>query len=81
MKVNLRIERLVLDGVELTRRERAALAGAIERELRLQLAPPARARPQLAATIPDGRAGARVERIGRDIAAALHSSLPKGGAA
>jgi hypothetical protein len=69
MRVDVRIERLVLDGVELTHRERAALGPVIERELTLRVDGRAPARDQRATT--------RVTQIGRDVAAALHESMPK----
>ena len=83
MKVDLRIERLVLDGVELTRRERAALASAIKRELVLQIARRPERLPRTVgfrASFSEGRADAQVEHIGREVAAAVHSSLPQRGA-
>jgi hypothetical protein len=49
VRVALRIERLVFDGVELTQRERAA------------------------------RAGARVERLGAQIADAVYDRVPRAG--
>lgn len=83
MKVDLRIERLVLDGVELTRRERAALASAIKRELVLQIARRPERLPRTVgfrASFSEGRADAQVEHIGREVAATVHSSLPQRGA-
>ena len=73
MNVQMRIGRLVLDGVDLSARERAALAGAVERELARRLAgvgPAQRlrdTRPRAATT--------RVDRLGADIARAVHAEL------
>jgi hypothetical protein len=69
--VALRIERLVFDGVELTQRERAALTPAIEQALRHRFA--GRAAPASA------RAGARVERLGGQIADAVYDRVPRAG--
>jgi hypothetical protein len=80
MRVALRIERLVLDGVELTRQERAALGPAIERALSHRLA--RRAGPlgdRAIATPPGGRGGARIERLGAQIADAVHGHVPGAG--
>jgi len=73
LKVHLRIERLVLDGVELTRSERAALAPAIQRALsdRLGGGPAPRA----------DRPTARVEHLGGQIANAVHDHVPGTGGA
>jgi hypothetical protein len=64
MTLEVRIERLVLDGVTMTRAEREALPAAVERELRGLIAP--------------GEAPRRPPRstIARDIATAIHGSLP-----
>ena len=83
MTVQLRIERLVLDDVDLTRTERAALSRAIARELRREFAR-GQGRP---GTQPDPHvrgathSGSRVDAIGRDVAAAVRRSLPRTGAA
>jgi hypothetical protein len=67
MRVNVRIDELVVDGLELSRRERDALAPAVQRELR-----------RLVAATPAGRPGRhpRVDRIARDVALAVHRSMP-----
>jgi hypothetical protein len=69
MRTDVRIERLVLDGLELSRRERDALGPAIARELRRLASEPA------------GRAGPRhrgpgsaVDGIAREVAAAVHQA-------
>jgi hypothetical protein len=75
MRTSIRIERVVLDGLELTRAERAALAPAIAREL-----------SRLAAERADEPAGRRaesqrlgqgpsVEGIAREVAAAVHRAI------
>jgi hypothetical protein len=71
MTTRIRIERLVLDGIELSRRERDALGPAISRELR-----------RLASEPPGGRAepshqdaASTVDRIAREIAAAVHPAI------
>ena len=69
MRTNVRIERVVLDGIELSRRERDAVGPAIARELRLA-----------AAGEPVGRrvqtqrrgSGSAVDGIARQVAAAVH---------
>jgi hypothetical protein len=68
MSTRIRIERLVLDGVELSRRERDALGPAIARELRQLAGEPADHRNPLR---PPG-AGSAVDRIAREVAAAVH---------
>lgn len=78
MKVKLRIERLVLDGVELDRREREALVRAIQRELGGRLGGP-RA-PQVDGNgFPTGDPRTHVDRIGSEIATAVHRSIPPEG--
>jgi hypothetical protein len=75
MSTNIRIERVVLDGLKLTRAERAALAPAIAAELRRLAGEPAgepagrRAGPQQAGQ------GPSVEGIAREVAAAVHRAL------
>jgi hypothetical protein len=67
MRVTVRIDELVLDGLELSRRERDALAPAVQRELGrlVALAPAAGpSRPS------------RVDGIARDVALAVHRSMP-----
>jgi hypothetical protein len=67
MTTRIRIERVVLDGLRLTRRERDALAPAIARELsRLAGEPPGRAEAQRR------EVGPAVDGIAREIAAAVH---------
>lgn len=71
MKTNVRIERVVLDGLKLSRRERDALGPAIARELRQladQRANGAGARADLQRQEP----GSAVDGIAREIAAAVH---------
>jgi hypothetical protein len=75
MNVEVRIGRIVLDGVELRRRERAALPGAIERELTALLGP-ARPGPRRALTAPTSATrGGRVDGIARDIALAVRGAI------
>ena len=72
MSTRIRIERLVLDGIELSRRERDALGPAIARELR-QLAGGQGDRsdePQHRGASPV------VEEIAREVAAAVHGATP-----
>jgi hypothetical protein len=71
VRVAVHIERLVLDGIELTHRERAALGPTIERELRR------RTEGTNGRAVARSRATPRVTRIGRDVAAAVHESMPK----
>jgi hypothetical protein len=68
--IAIRIDRLVLDGVKLTRRERHGLAPAIERELRLLS--PGRRRPP-AHELPDARS--RLDGIARDVAVSVHDAI------
>jgi hypothetical protein len=63
MNTNVRIEHIVLDGLELSRRERDALGPAIAAELR-RLASRAEIRRQ--------GPGSAVDAIAREIAAAVH---------
>ncbi len=72
MRTSVRIERVVLDGLELSRRERDALGPAIARELR-RLASEAASGPagRRAETRREGR-GSAVDGIARDVAAAVH---------
>jgi hypothetical protein len=60
MSTRIRIERLVLDGIELSRRERDALGPAIAREL-----------CQLAGEPQAPGAGSAVDGIAREVAAAV----------
>jgi hypothetical protein len=68
MRTSIRIERVVLDGLQLTRAERAALAPAIASELRL-LAGEGAGEPRLAAL------GPSVDGIARVVAAAVHRAI------
>ena len=79
MNVDVQIGRLVLDGVDLRQRERAALPGAIRTELLNLLAessgaskgtPISRPVSDLHPSTP------RIETIARQIATAVHSELP-----
>ena len=79
MNVDVQIGRLVLHGVDLRQRERAALPGAIRTELLNLLAessgaskgtPISRPVSDLHPRIP------RVDAIARQIAASVHSGLP-----
>ena len=67
MRVTVRIDELVVDGLELSRRERDALAPAVQREL-----------GRLVAPAPSGRPSRhpRVDRIAYDVALAVHRSMP-----
>ena len=68
MRTDVRIERIVLDGLELSRRERDALGPAIADELRRLASGPA---GRDAGTRPGGP-GPSVDAIAREIAAAVH---------
>jgi len=82
MRTNVRIERVVLDGLELSRRERDDLGPAIARELRL-LAGELRWLAGEPADGPTGRRadpqrrepGSAVDGIARQVAAAVHRAL------
>jgi hypothetical protein len=83
MRIDLHIERLVLDGLPLTGAEGARVGRAVERELARLLAKP-RAADALrrGGTVPDLRAppfelgaGDRPDAIGRKIARAVHGGL------
>jgi hypothetical protein len=81
MNVEVRIGRLVLDGVQLHRRERAALPDAVRSELLNLLADSSGAPAG-----PIGRPGSdrnartpRVDAIARQIAASVHGALPAPG--
>jgi hypothetical protein len=73
VNVHVRIGRLVLDGVDLSARERVALTGAVERELARTLAGggPAQRRRHARRRV----AMTRVDRLGADIARAVHADL------
>ncbi|MDQ3723267.1 MAG: hypothetical protein M3376_09425 [Actinomycetota bacterium] len=86
MKVDVHIEHLLLDGVQLTRRERAELPAVVQRELHalLDAAPAGPSRD----ADPGPRAGdrrpryfdsARIDHIGRDVAQAVKGALPSRG--
>jgi hypothetical protein len=72
VKVTVTIDRLVLDGVQLTRAQRAALPAAVGSELaRLIAGEPA---PRSA----NRRSASPVSRIGADVASAVADALPAG---
>jgi hypothetical protein len=80
MSTRIRIERLVLDGIELSRRERDALGPAIARELRRLAGEPAH---ELAGEQADPRGEPRrrgaspaVDGIAREVAAGVHRVMP-----
>ena len=75
MRTSVRIERVVLDGLELSRRERDALGPAIARELRRLASEPANGPAERRAGAQrEGRQGqgSVVDGIARDAAAAVH---------
>jgi hypothetical protein len=78
VRTNVRIERVVLDGLELSRRERDALAPAIARELR-RLAGERADEPALAVdrrADPERRGpGSAVDGIAREVAVAVHRAV------
>jgi hypothetical protein len=72
MSTDFRIEHLVIDGIQLSRRERDALGPAIARELRRLASSPVDA-------LPDSRSGNRGPRsaadgVARQVAAAVHQA-------
>lgn len=73
MKIDVRIDRVVLDGVAITRRERERLGPAIERELRRLVdgAAPGDGVDDAAKPAPGG-----VDGIAREVAIAVHAQLP-----
>jgi hypothetical protein len=73
VKIDVHIEHLLLDGVQLTRREREALPAAVRRELLALIESPDRA-PDIGAR-PDRAPAARIDHIGRDVALAVKDSL------
>ncbi len=73
MRTDIRIEHLVLDGLELSRRERDALSPAIARELRLLANPPAKRTPNWR-TEDRRRKDSPVEQIARQVAVAVHQA-------
>ena len=68
MRINVRIERVVLDGLELSRGERAALGPAIARELRRLAGEPAGRHAETRHREP----GSAIDAIAREVAAAAH---------
>jgi hypothetical protein len=71
VKIDVKIDRMVLEGLELSRRERDALTPAIERELRRLAGEPGDRRA-------DERRGATastVDGIAREVAGAVHRSI------
>jgi hypothetical protein len=75
VRVNVRIDRLVLDGLELSRRERDLLVSAIERELR-PLADGGAAGPAADAAVGGRPPGSRVVTIATHVAAAVNGAMP-----
>ena len=73
MSTSVRIERVVLDGLKLSRRERDALGPAIARELRRLANPPASGLAGRGDIRPQGP-GPAVDGIAREIAAAVHQA-------
>jgi hypothetical protein len=84
MNTNVHIERLVLDGIKLSRRERDALGPAIARELRWLASLPLN-RPPDPRGEKDRRPGSAVDGIARQVAGAVHqataAALPATGGA
>jgi hypothetical protein len=72
MRTDVRIERLVLDGLDLSRRERDALGPAIARELRRLAGEPANSPPDRRAETMRRGPGSTVDGIAREVAAAVH---------
>ena len=68
MTVTVRIDELVVSGLDLSRRERDALAPAVQREL-----------ARLVAQTPGRPSDARspVDRVARDVALAVHRAVPR----
>lgn len=75
----MHIEHLVLDGVTLTRRERAALPAVVRRELLALLGAPSEADPRTGAGRPP--ASPRLDRIARAVATEIDGALPPRGGA
>jgi hypothetical protein len=71
MRTNIRIERVVLDGLELSRRERDALGPAIARELRRLAGETASGQADYAEIQRCGP-GSAVHGIAREVAGAVH---------
>jgi hypothetical protein len=80
MKTDVRIGRVVLDGLQLSRREREALGPAIARELRRLADDPEASRDRPGHPRPPGR-DLVVDGIAREVAAAVHQarSAPRPG--
>ena len=82
MKVSVHIDRLVIEGADLTRAERATLAVAARHELgRLLAAPASEAADSIEAARPGAGGpapgtGSRVDQVAVAVAAAIHRSLP-----
>jgi len=75
VRVNVTIDSLVLDGLELSRRERDTLVTAIQREMRLVAPGPAAAEGIRA--LDGGRPPAsRVDSIARHVALAVNRAMP-----
>ncbi len=72
MSLDLRLDEIVLDGIELSRRERDLLGEAVRRELRALLA----GRPASDRLGAGARGSERAHRLGRDVALAVHQALP-----
>jgi hypothetical protein len=70
VKLTVSIDRIVLDGVQLTPAQRAALPAAVQAELRRLLA------GGPVATSPNLRSASPVTRIGADVASAVAGALP-----
>jgi hypothetical protein len=81
MRTNVRIERVVLDGLMLSRWERDDLGPAIARELR-RLAGEPTGEPTDRPAAPQRREpGSAVDGIAREVAATVHRALPPTAAA
>ncbi|MGA2830665.1 MAG: hypothetical protein ABSF03_31635 [Streptosporangiaceae bacterium] len=72
MRTDVRIERVILEGLELSRRERDALGPAIARELRRLAGEPANGPADRRAEDRRRGPGPAVDGIAREIAAAVH---------
>lgn len=75
MTINVRIERVVLDGIELSSRERDALGPVIARELRRLAAGPTHGPAGRRAETRREGPGPAVDGIARDVAAAVHRAI------
>jgi hypothetical protein len=76
MRTEVRIERVVLDGLELSRRERDALGPAIARELRRLASEPVNGPTDRRAEDRRRGPGSAVDGIARQVAAAVHQAIP-----